>query len=231
MSKRNKVKIYSLVHTNHGKKKEILCSEKTEEDIYKKFDKALKECKKVVFPVRFNNEIHVMIPSEHELVIIKCKDENDSFTNKIKTESGEYANYETDNEDWIVIDRASYEVEETFWVYGFHPRLQRKDFMWIFENFILKDSKNKFMFKTVLVYKNKVLIECNGNLEMVMCKNKYDSVRMYNLIEDFCKKYKCKYVIFMGDIGKSKYKSQWIQKIKDLTGWNQKKITRNSTRD
>jgi hypothetical protein len=41
----------------------------------------------------------------------------------------------------------------------------------------------------------------------------------------------CKYVVFMGDIKNSKYKSDWIQKIKDLTHWSTKKVVRRSTRE
>jgi hypothetical protein len=181
--------------------------------------------------MRYNNEKHVMVESEHELVILKCKDEFDNDVNKIKDDSGAYVNSQTNEENWIVIDRAPYDIEETFWVYGYHPRLQRKTFMWIFENFILKDSNNKYMFKNVVIYHNKLLIECDGKLEMVLCKNKSDSARMYNMLEEFAKKHKCKYILFMGDIANSKYKSDWIQKIKDLSGWNSKKIGRVSTRD
>jgi len=232
MARRNKVRIYRIIHTNHGKKKKSICSEPTEERIYKRFNELLKKNKnEVVFPVRYNNEEHVMIESEHELIILKCKDIFDSDVNKIKDDSGAYVNYQTNEENWIVIDRAPYEVEETFWVYGYHPRLQRKTFMWIFENFILKDSNNKYMFKNVVVYNNKLLVECDGKLEMVMCKNKSDCIRLYNMIEEFAKKNKCKYILFMGNIAHSKYKENWIQKIKDLTHWNDQKVRRLSTRD
>ena len=232
MGSRNKKRIYSIILTNHGKQKSIMCSEKTEEQVYKKFNTLLKKNKKeIVFPMRFNNMKHKMVNAEHELVIIKCKDYTDNDVNKIRSDSGEFINYVTNNEDWIVVDRAPYDVEETFWVYGYHPKLQRKDFMWVFNNFILNDSKDKSNFKTVQVYNNKVLIECNGHLEMVICKTKSDSFRMYNLLEAYAKNHKCKYVIFMGDIIHSKYKSDWIQKIKDLTNWSMKKILRRSTRD
>jgi len=229
--KRNKVKIYSIIHTNHGKMKETICSAKTEKEIYKKFNDILKENKKVIFPMRYNNLEHIMKPSEHEIVIIKCRDEFEGKVNKVRTDTGEFVNYQTDEDNWMVIDRAPYEIEETFWVYGYHPRLQRKTFEWIFENFILNDSKNKYMFKTIQVYHNKVLIDCNGKLEMIMCKNKSDSVRFYNLLETYASKAKCKYVLFMGDLLHSKYKGEWIQRIMDMTGWNKKKITRKSTRD
>ena len=232
MAKRNKIRIYRIIHTNHGKIKESICSEPTEEKIYKRFNDLLKKNKKeVIFPMRFNNEKHVMIESEHELVILKCKDIFDNDANKIRDDSGEFINYKTNEDNWIVIDRAPYEIEETFWVYGYHPKLQRKTFMWIFENFILKDSKNKYMFKSVVIYHNKLLVECGGKLEMVLCKTKSDSIRLHNMLEAFAKSKKCKYVMFMGDIANSKYKMDWINKIKNLTHWNDKKIGRRSTRD
>ena len=230
MARRNKNKIYSIILTNHGKQKETICSEATEEKIYKRYEKLLKENKKVVFPVRFNNEQHVMVESEHELVIIKCRDEYEKKETKIKTNSGEFAIYETTDDDWIVIDRTPYNIEETFWVYGYHPRIQRKTFQWIFENFVLKDSKNKYMFKSIQIYLNKVLFDCNGELEMVICKNKKDAIRMYNLIEEYANKKRCKYIMFMGDVGNSKYRSKWIERIKKLTNWSDIKIRRPSTR-
>ena len=232
MAKRNKIRIYRIIHTNHGKIKESICSEPTEEKIYKRFNDLLKKNKKeVIFPMRFNNEKHVMIESEHELIILKCKDIFDNDVNKIRDDSGEFINYKTNEDNWIVIDRAPYEIEETFWVYGYHPKLQRKTFMWIFENFILKDSKNKYMFKSVVIYHNKLLVECGGKLEMVLCKTKSDSIRLHNMLEAFAKTKKCKYVVFMGDIANSKYKMDWINKIKNLTHWNSKKIGRRSTRE
>jgi hypothetical protein len=227
---RNKKKIYSIILTNHGKRKETLYSDTTEEKIYKKFNSILKENKKVVFPMRYNNEKHVMVESDHELYIIKCKEFWDSDVNKIKDESGKYINYESSDEDWIILDRASYDVEETFFVYGYHPKLQRKTFEWIFNEFISKDAKNKYLFKSIQIYLNKVLIDCNGKLDIVICKNKSDAIRFYNKIEEWCKERKYKYILFMGDIDKSKYKTDWIDRIQKLTNWPRAKIVRHSTR-
>ena len=230
MARRNKKKIYSIILINHGKQLHTIYSDTTEEKIYRKFEKLLKENKKVMFPIRYNNHEHVMIESEYELVIIKCRDENESLTNKVRTDSGEFIDYTTTDDDWIVIDRATYNIEETFWVYGYHPRLQRKDFKWIFDNFISADAKNKYMFKTVQIYKNKLLVDCNGKLEMVICKNKQDGIRLYNKVEEESKRNKFKYIIFMGDVSKSKYRSDWIKRIKELTHWSDEKIKRSSTR-
>jgi hypothetical protein len=172
-----------------------------------------------------------MIEAEYELVIIKVRDELESKTNKVRDAKGEFTDYETNDDDWIVIDRAEYDIEETFWVYGYHPRHQRKDFRWIMENFIDKDAKTKTTFKSIQIYLNKVLIEINGNLEMVICKNKSDSMRLYNKIQEECEKKKYKYIAFMGDIANSKYKVNWIERIIKLTNWNRTKVERISTRE
>ena len=190
----------------------------------------LKENKKVVFPMRWNNHQHVMRECEYELVIIKGKDELDKDVSKIKDDSGKYINYQSSDEDWIIYDRAPYNVEETFWVYGYHPRIQRKDFNWIFDNFISKDAKNKYMFKSVQVFKNKLLVDINGKLEIVICKNKQDCVRLYNKIEEVSTNRKFKYIAFMGDVTDSKYKSDWVDRIQQLTHWSNYKINRTSTR-
>lgn len=227
-----KKKIYQIILTNKGRKIKQLCSDKTEQAIMKKFNTLLKENKKeIAFPKKWIVQEHEMFPSEYEIVILKVKDENDKEVSQIRDEYGRFTNYSTNNKDWVVIDRAEYDIEETFWVYGYHPRHQRKDFRWIMENFIDKDAKTKTTFKSIQIYLNKVLIEINGNLEMVICKNKSDSMRLYNKIQEECEKKKYKYIAFMGDIANSKYKVNWIERIIKLTNWNRTKVERISTRE
>ena len=229
MARRNKRKIYSIILVNHGKQLKTIYSDTTEIKIYKKFNELLKENKKVSFPIQYNS-LDEMVESEYKLVIIKCKEFGDKDVNKIRDEYGQFTNYESSDEDWIVVDRANYNIEETFWVYGYHPLLQRKTFDWIFDNIISKDAKNKYMFKSILVYLNKILIEYNGKLDLILCKNKKDAVRFYNQVEKWCTEKKMKYIMFIGDIAHSKYKSDWMDKIQELTHWNRMKIKRPSTR-
>lgn len=230
MACKPKKNLYHIILINHGKMLRDLYFTPSESKVNKKFSAMLKENKNVVFPLMWNNEKHVMVEAEYELVIIKGKEESDNEVSKIRDEYGKFINYESSDEDWIIYDRAPYYFEETFWVYGYHPKLQRKDFKWIFDNFIDKDSKDKYKFKTVQVYLNKLLVECDGKLEMVMCKNKQDCVRLYNALEKKSGEAKHKYIVYMGDIANSKYKSDWMDKIQELTGWNRKKIKRASTR-
>lgn len=230
MARRPKKNLYHIILVNHDKMKEDLFWTDSVANVNKEFKTMVEENKSVVFPVRFNNNKTEIIESSYEIMIIKARDKTESRETKVMDEYGKFVNYATNDDDWIIYDRSPYYIEETFWVYGYHPRLQRKDFKWIYDNFISNNSNNKYLFKTVQLFKNKILVECNGKLDMVICKNKQDAIRMYNMIEEWCERDKMKYVGFMGDLSYSRYKSDWITKIQKLTNWTRKKITRMSTR-
>ena len=230
MARRPKKNLYHIILVNHDKMKEDLFWTDSVATVNKEFKTMVEENKSVVFPIKFNNNKTEIIESSYEIMIIKARDKTESRETKVMDEYGKFVNYATNDDDWIIYDRSPYYIEETFWVYGYHPRLQRKDFKWIYDNFISNNSNNKYLFKTVQLFKNKILVEYNGKLDMVICKNKQDAIRMYNMIEEWCERDKMKYIGFMGDLSYSRYKSDWITKIQKLTNWTRKKITRMSTR-
>ena len=162
-------------------------------------------------------------------MIIKEKQKNDSKETKLRDEYGRYISYITTSDKWIIINRADYYREESFWVYGFHPQLDRKDFNWIFKNYIKKNC-NKYSFKNILVFKNKLIIDINGELNIIFCKNKSDSIRLYNQLEVYAKKNKLKYIIWGGDISYSQFKKDLIDRLLKFTGWTFRKLNRSSLR-
>lgn len=227
-----KRKIYSIILTNHGRQLRSLAAEETEKAAHKRFNSLLKESREnVVFPIEYNNHEHVMLRSNYEIVLIKYRKPGDERVSRVRDEYGRFREYEASDENWMVVERADYPIEETFWVYGFHPRLHRKTFTWVFENFIRRSADDKSSIRLVALYLNKIMVETDGRLQMVICKNKKDAIRFYNKLEEWCIKKRMKYVAFFGDVGASRHKSQWIDKIRKLTNWKDKKILRGSTRD
>ena len=84
---------------------------------------------------------------------------------------------------------------------------------------------------SVSILKNKVLFDNYDELNMVICKNKSDAIRMYNLIEEKSSEDKVKFIFFNGDCEATKLKKDnAIEKIRKLTNWDNKKILRSSTR-
>lgn len=227
MHKLPKKNIYNVILTSNGKRIKTLCAVSSEKTAYKKFKELIEENKNVSFPVRYIN-IGKLVDAHYELFIIK-KNEDDNKITKLKDENGRITEYQTDNDNWIIIDREDYDKEETFWVYGYHPVFQRKNFDWIY-NEMLKKRNNKNDIIQIYVFRNKLLINTTYNMDMVMCKNISDCIRLYNELERKCKENKLKYIYFSGDAYNSTFKKDWFKKIKDLTGWSDTKIQRKNLR-
>lgn len=223
MSKRPKKNIYHIILTSNGKQIKTLYNCASEMLVNKKFDELVSKNKEIRFPVRYIN-IGKLVDAKYEIFIIKRNDD-DKKTTKLKDENGKIINFETNDDNWVIYDRENYDKEESFWVYGYHPVFQRKDFNWIFENLIATDN-NKYNIKQILVFRNKLLISTTYNLDMVLCKNESDCIRLYNELEKESKNKKIKYVIFSGDAYHSKLKENWFDRVKKLTGWSDTKVRR-----
>ena len=222
-------KPYQLIITRNNKQVECLSQYTTEIAAYKKFMLLLEENKNVIFPKQYHNDKEIS-ESQYELVMIKRRDEDDPHVTLVKNSYGSYVEHESSSANWMILDRAIYEKEETFWVYGYHPLTQRKDFTFIFNELVKPKVIDKYSFLNIYIYKNKVLFETYDNLDMVICKNIHDAIRLYNLLEVWCQDHKFRYVLFSGDGNMSMSKRRdCCEKIAKLTNWNIKKITRSTT--
>ena len=65
------------------------------------------------------------------MAIIKKREDNDPKVTMIRNEMGDYVEQITTSENWVIYDKKPYKKEETFWVYGFHPLVQRKTFLFV----------------------------------------------------------------------------------------------------
>ncbi len=227
MSKRPRKNIYHIIETSNGKQIKTLYNCASERLVNKKFDELIEENKQVRFPVRYIN-IGKLVDAHYEIFIIKRND-NDNKETKLKDENGKIINFQTNDDNWVVYDREDYEKEESFWVYGYHPVFQRKDFKWIYDNLISNNS-DKYNIKQILVFRNKLLISTTYELNMVLCKNESDCIRLYNELEKEIENNKVKYVNFAGDAYHSYLKGTWFKNIKELTGWDDLKIRRRNLR-
>lgn len=226
---KSKKYIYHIIITSNGREIKDIYHSAKETSVYNKFNAlAKKNSETVVFPVRYINN-NGLKDANYEIVIIKSKDKKDASETKIRDEYGRYVSYVSSSDDWIIVDRAKYDREETFWVYGFHPQLDRKNFRWIFDNYI-KNGCNKYSFKNILVFKNKLIIDTNGKLNIVLCKNRNDCIRLFNKLEEKSIDNKLKYIIWGGDISNSPIKKDIIKRLLEYTGWNYDKLRRNSLR-
>lgn len=225
---------YQIILTTNGKHLDYIGNYNTELQANRAFIKLLEENKKVIFPVRTlsMDNARKLIDAKYELVIIKRREENESNVTKIRNEFGDFVEHTTNNDGWVVYDKAPYDKEESFWVYGYHPIVQRKDFLFIFNEIVKPKTIYRSSFLSVMIYKNKLLFETTDSLDLVICKNYNDSIRLYNLLKEWCDKDKSvKYYLFNGDWTLTREKKEkCVEKIQKLTNWDLLKIRRSSTK-
>lgn len=232
MSEKSKKKpIFQIILLRDNKSVELFGTYRSETTVNKKFLELKKKCDNVKFPVLYINRGRHISEVKYELVIIKKKEEKDSQVTLLRNNYGEYVEHETDNDNWIVYDKIPYFKEETFWVYGYHPLVQRKTFDFIFNNIVKPYASDKNTMIDIIVYNNKVLMEMTDGMELITCKNRSDAIRLYNTIESEARKHKLKYIMFSGNFTLTKRgRTDAVEKIKKLTNWSDLKIKRNSTR-
>ena len=163
---------YQIIITQNKKQTEYIGCYKNLSQVLKKYNDLLEENKNIIFPVKYINTkfIHEV---EYELVILKIKDNNDNTDEQLKllNEVGKYiettiTSKYTDNSkygkknknEYVIYDKSKWNKEENFWVYGYHPKYQRKTFNFIFETYIMPMKYNKNGFNRLTCFKNKLLM-------------------------------------------------------------------------
>lgn len=223
---RTSLPLYNIMLINHGKEIRNLYHSRGSALAQAAMKKLIEESDNVTFPVRYNNSGSCMVEAEYEIILIKKREDEEDNVTLVRDQYGRFVETQSSHPDWLIMERRPYNIEETFWVYGYHPRMQRKTYQWILDNLVRTDGM-----KTVVVYKNKVLFEHDNEHDLVICKNEGDAIRLYNEMEKDAKKLTNKRVFFIGMATKRSLAAKHcVEDIMRLTNWSKTKITRSSTR-
>ena len=226
---------YHIITTNNGVQiKDIYSAVNIDMALAKLRAFQIQFNKNIQFPVKYtsNKNEKTFTECDYRLMLIKKKIDNDTYKGKIRNEYGKFIDCVTSSNEWVFIEELPYQVEETFWVYGYNPKTDRKTYQFIVDEFINYNKKDKYFFKEIVIYRNKLLIDSISGLEIIICKNHQDSVRLHNSLQEYSKNKKYKNILFAGDIHKNSYSyEKWYNKIHELTHWNRRKINKNTTRD
>ena len=226
--KKRPVVDFKIISSLNGKQNEYIGCYQTYSDAINKLNELENENNKIIFPRKYINSETVYMLKDEYLLLEKNR-EGDKNNGMLRNDYGKFIEHEISNNDkWIIRDKIKRYVEETFWVYGFDPKKDRKTFTWIYDYLLLGSIENSYDVIRIMVYKNKLLIKYdNKPMSIIMCKNMNDSIRMYNLIYDKINKNKIKQIICIGTFNKVSDSRRLIEKeIMELTGWNKIKVQR-----
>lgn len=219
--------IYKIISCRNGTQNKFIGRYRTIEEAYDAFEELKRNDEKVIFPSSFTGCEKLENSIDEYLLIEKSDGENPMLRN----EYGKLVEQKLNTDGWKVLDKFRYKREETFWVYGYDKKKDRKTFQWIYEELVLSNIENPYTYKRVLIYKNKIIIKNDdGSLDLIFCKHMSDSVRFYNKLEEWVKKDKIKQIVFIGDYGiKSERKKKLEDELMELTGWPRRKIQMKGT--
>lgn len=220
---------FKIVATLNGKQKEFIGNYSTPEEAYNKFNELQKLNNNVIFPRKVINAGKLK-ESRDEYLILQKNRHGDLKPGQLRNEFGKIVEQQTNSSVWEVYDKCERLVEETFWVYGKCPKTDRKTFEWIYENKLIGNLINSYDIERVILYKNKLIIKHDElPMDIIICKNISDGIRLYNLLEEWCKKNR--QIFFLGSYNKVSDKRRQLEnEIIELTGWDKRKIQCPSTR-
>jgi len=216
---------YKLVSCHNGKQNGYIGAYVNVEEAYEDVERLLKENKEITFPARVQIG-ETIEESKDEYLLLERNRHGDKEEPMLRNSFGKLVRQETNSDTWIVLDKFSYDVEETFWVYGYDPLRGRKTFDWIYHNIIIGNIETKFDIKRVMLYKNKIVIKDDaGNLDIVFCKTMSDAIRFYNLVNEWVTKRKVRQVMMLGNYSLIGDKRRGLEdELMKKTGWTKRKI-------
>lgn len=226
---------FKIVRCDFRKQEEYIGQYHDVEEITKKKEELIKQNESVEIPIMYisnRRKNKQTYDYESEYVILKRVRDieiNDNIT-ELRNQYGKYVKYSTTSEKWVIYDKFPCKIEETFWVYGFNPKTDRKTIKWVYETFIDEYIEVSYDMVQIYVYNNKVIFRYSMDyIEFIMAKNVSDAIRIYNFLEEKYKKNR-KRVIFTGFVGSHTDRTNdTFKQLKEKTGWDDAKIYRKRT--
>jgi hypothetical protein len=216
---------YRVILTMNGEFKQTLYKCKTRNTCFVHYHR-IKDENKVFFPRKHVNS-HGIVPVEYTMYIVKEREEDD-INRTIRDDFGRLIEEPPLFNKWTILDSAPYDFEETFWLYGYDPRKDRKTIHDIIKKLMLGAYK-KTMLKQIIVVHNKLIIYNEDQFDMVLCKCKKDAQRLHHALSKATRSNKIKSLLFMGTATPATV-SYMYDIIMEHTGWPIQKIWRTSTR-
>mgnify|MGYP000903301058 FL=1 len=213
--------MYQIVLTENRKKIKVLHSYSREYDANYRFEKL--KSQEGFFPKTKVYKDKKLTDVNYEILLLKKREENDQ-NRIIKNELGKYVEETVNDDEWVILDSATYLMEENFNVSGANRKLTAKEII----EYIVTSNQQKKNPKQILMLNNKIVIE-GLELHVVTCKDIDETIRLYNKIRTYCFDKKINDIIFFGSIPKENRKT-WYKKIHERTGIGYNRLYRSNSR-
>lgn len=216
---------YRVLLLQNGKFKKWLHKCKLKKTSKANFKRLLSENKDIKFPRKYLTSDNIT-PVLYEVCMVKRFEEKD-LTKLVRDNIGRLVKPTVLFNKWTILKSEYYDVEETFYVFGYDPVSDRKNIDFIV-GLLVKGVADELLTKDVILVHNKLIIYNEHQFDIIICKCKSDSIRLYNTLLDVSKDNKLRRLLFMGQASE-KMTGELYEMMMDVTGWDYRKVTRTST--
>lgn len=157
----------------------------------------------------------------YEILLVKKIPDGYETVSQFRDEYGKYQNniiVGKGKESHIIVEKEEWFVEETFNVYGYHPKRDRKTYRFIYNNLVTNNISCREDVKRIIRFYNKLIIEQGSEFDFVICKNADECRRLCNKIFSDIEKSGNKLVVYGGE-AKNTMTTYWADRIVEKTGW------------
>jgi hypothetical protein len=216
---------YRVILTRNGEYKQTLHRCKTRNTSFVNFNR-IKEENVVLFERKYIN-YNKILPVKYKIYLVKDYHTDDK-PRLVRDRFGKLIDEPRIFGLWTVLNDSEYNIEETFWLYGYNPLTERKNIVDIVTKLVFGMGNTKLT-KQVVVVSNKLLIYHEEQFDMVICKCKKDAQRLHHALNKAATDNKIKGLYFMGT-AKNKMVGEYYDIIQKHTNWSNTKIWRTTTR-
>lgn len=215
---------YRVILVSNGEYKKTLHRCKTRETAFINYHR-IKDENKILYPKKFINTKGLR-PVKYQIYITKPTEDTDTF----RILRDDYGKLYTEKPigDWTILESDDYQIEETFYIYGLDPKIDRPNITEVIKR-LVTGAHAKRMVKQIIVVYNKLIIYNEDQFDMIVCKNLEDAQRLHHTLAKIAKKQKIKSLLFMGTAQPAQI-GRMYDLIHEETNWPYTKIRRTSTR-
>jgi hypothetical protein len=215
---------YRVILVGNGVYKKTLHRCRTRETAFINYHR-IKEENNVLYPKKYLNTKGLK-PVKYQICVTKPSEDTDTY----RILRDDYGKLYTEEPigDWTILESDEYLIEETFYIYGLDPKVERPNITEIIKRLVTGAFAKK-MVKQIIVVHNKLVIYNEDQFDMVICKNLGEAQRLHHTLAKIAKKQKIKSLLFMGTAQPAQI-GRLYDLIHEKTKWPYTKIRRTSTR-
>ncbi|MBP5725201.1 MAG: hypothetical protein J6X18_16710 [Bacteroidales bacterium] len=155
--------------------------------------------------------------TQREIVLMKLVNpEVEDNIAVFRDEDGKAVTCKVNDDKWTLVKKEPWYVEEKFIIAGLNPTTDKKTAHWICENIVEKEVGTDVL-KKVILWRNVLIVDWGEDFSIVIGKTNNTATNLYMCL--FKKYENAGGIIFFGYLH-SQFVLEWIEKIKEKTGWN-----------